>query len=387
MSIINQMLHKLEQRRGSRDASMPEGVRAVARGTDGMKRRSLMVGGFVAAILAGGIYYGWLWWQQSAKPVKSVAVAGKIPGAEIQSQVPVPKAAEKIEDEKTSVDEAKLEAAAKQLLKSEQKTVQKKKKELPAGSHDVLAHVGKVDELVPNLPAASFSPAEKKPSRESAGKIKIARDTQEHSIKSVTPQQQALFHYQKALSWLQQGRVAEARNGLEEALKLEPGYLVSRQALAGLLVDQRQFTQAEQVLQEGLNLNPEQSGFAIALARLQVERGDIRSALDTLYKGLPYGAEKADYQAFLAALLQRSEQHKKAIEHYQAALRLEPSAAWQMGLGISLQAEHRLSDALEAFGRAKASNELAPDLSTFVEQRLRMIKKLLTQQSDKADSR
>jgi len=353
---------------------MPEGVRAVARGADGRKRRSLMLAGFVAALLVGGIYYGWLWWQQSAKPVKSVAVVGKIPSTKTQPQLSAPNPAEKIESELAAVDEAKLEDAAKQLLKSEQKTAQKKKKDLPAGKHDVLAQEGKVDELVPNLPAASLSSVDKKPSRESAGRIKMARDVQDQSMKSVTPQQLALSHYQKSLSWLQQGRVAEAHNGLEEALKLDPGYLVARQALAGLLVEQRQFIQAEQVLQEGLNINPEQSGFAMALARLQVERGDIRSALDTLYKGVPYAAENADYQAFLAALLQRSEQHKKAIEHYQAALRLAPSGAWYMGLGISLQAEHRLPEALESFGRAKASNDLTGDLLSFVEQRIRMIK-------------
>lgn len=386
MSIINQMLHKLEQRRGSREPSMPEGVRAVARSADGMKRRSLMLGGFVTAVLVGGIYYGWLWWQQSAKPANSVTVAGKIPGAETQPQLSAAKPVEKIENEQTAIDDAKLEEAAKQL-KADQKSVQIKKKDRPTGKPGVPAQEDRADDLVPGLPAAPLSSTGKKPSRESAGKIKIVREPLEQSMKSVTPQQLALSHYQKAMSWLQQGRVAEARNGLEEALKLDPGYLVARQALAGLLVEQREFAQAEQVLQDGLRLNPEQSGFAMALARLQVERGDIRSALDTLYKGLPYGAEKADYQAFLAALLQRTEQHKKAIEHYQAALRLEPSAAWQMGLGISLQAEHRLSDALDAFGRAKASNELAPDLSSFVEQRLRMIKKLLTQQSDKTDQR
>jgi len=126
-----------------------------------------------------------------------------------------------------------------------------------------------------------------------------------------------------------------------------------------------------------LTLNAEQYGFAMALARLQIERGDNQAALDTLYKSLPHAADNAGYQAFLAALLQRAEQHKKAIEHYQAALRLAPSEAWQIGLGISLQAENRLAEAQEAFSHAKASNELTPELSVFVEQRLRIIKKSL----------
>lgn len=381
MSIINQMLQKLEQRRGGRDATMPDGVRAVARGPDGKSRRPLLLGVFAAAVLAGGAYYGWLWWQQRVKPVKSVAVAGKIPGAEIPPKIAAPQPAPKVEvgQSLATVAQAQQEAAAKQLSKAAQKTVLKKKKDITAEKSEAQAKESKPDEMVPALSAESLSSPAKKPSRESTGKIRIIREGQEQAMKSVTPQQLALSHYQKALSWLQQGRVSEARSGLEDALKLDPAHLAARQALAGLLVEQRQFNQAELLLQEGLSLNPEQYGFAMALARLQVERGDAHSALDTLYKGLPHAADNADYQAFLAALLQRSEQHKKAIEHYQAALRLAPSGAWQMGLGISLQAERRLPEALEAFGRAKASNELAPDLLAFVEQRMKMVRQQVRQ--------
>lgn len=374
MSIINQMLEKLEQRRGGRDASMPDGVRAVVRASGGNSRRFLLPG-MLAVVLAGGGYYGWLWQQRHAKPVKSVAVAGKIPGAEMPhealEQQPVPK----IEEEPVPlVAVPQQEDGAPPSAESSQKIVPKKKKDLSAEKPAQSAKESKADEMAPSVSVTPASATAKKTSRESSGKIRIAGDEQEAPMKSVTPQQLAISHYQKALSWLQQGRVAEARSGLEDALKLYPAYLSARQALAGLLVEQRQFGQAEHVLQEGLALSPEQSGFSMALARLQVERGDIRTALGTLNSGLPHAADNAEYQAFLAALLQRSEQHKKAIEHYQAALRLGNSATWQMGLGISLQAEHRLPEALEAFGRAKLYNELTPDLMAFVEQRMRMIK-------------
>jgi len=87
---------------------------------------------------------------------------------------------------------------------------------------------------------------------------------------------------------------------------------------------------------------------------------------------LPYAAELPDYQAFLAALLQREGRNKEAIEHYLLALRKVPgSGVWLMGLGISLQAENRQTEAQEAFLRAKASNTLSPDLLAFVEQQLK----------------
>ena len=44
-----------------------------------------------------------------------------------------------------------------------------------------------------------------------------------------------------------------------------------------------------------------------------------------------------------------------------------------MGLGISLQALGRNTDAQDAFRRARASNTLNPDLQAFVDQRLRQL--------------
>ena len=278
------------------------------------------------------------------------------------------------------------EAAQKLLDESLKQTEAAEKSEKPAKNAATQGQNKDVSpgEIVAMEPKENpVQPQVKKYSRENAGKIKLtptSRDVvveQEIPMKSVSPQQQALFYYQKALSWIQQGRVAEARSGLEEALKLDAYLLAARQALAALMVEQRQYQQAEMLMQDGLALNAEQYGFAMALARLQVERGDIRAALDTLNKSLPHAVDNAGYQAFLAALLQRAEQHKKAIEHYQIALRLAPSGAWQIGLGVSLQAENRLAEAQEAFGQAKVSNELTPEMSAFVEQRLRMIKKML----------
>lgn len=371
MSIINQMLQKLEKRHGGREASLPEGVRAVD--TPSQVRRPLALGVLLAALAVGGAYYGWTWWQHRAKPAKSVAVVGKIPDSAPQQAVPVPVQPPKIE----KIEEEKLLAEVAQKLLDESEKAEQQKKNGQLGQKKKVSS-GELAEANVATAVSDAPPAlVKKFTRESAGKIKpYARDfAAEQAMKSVSPQQQALFYYQKALSWLQQGRVAEARSGLEEALKLDAYHLAARQALAALMVEQRQYQLAESLMQDGLNLNAEQYGFAMALARLQVERGDIRSALDTLLKSLPHAADNAGYQAFLAALLQREEQHKNAIEHYQAALRLAPSGAWQVGLGISLQAENRLAEAQEAFGQAKASSELTPELAAFVEQRLRIIRK------------
>lgn len=385
MSIINQMLQKLEQRRGGRDASMPDGVRAVGKMADVRKKPPFLIQGLVLVLIAGVGYTGWFWWQQQAKPGKSIAVTGKIPGVAEplppKSQIAAPSVTD---DTQALIEAAKAakDGSANQPNSSALVNSPKRNKPVRQEIAESRATKERVEEAPLSLNPETHASMPKKPSRESTGKIRVGREGQDSDMKLVTPPQLALSHYQKALSWLQQGRVAEARSALEESLKLDPTYLSARQALAGLLVEGRQFSQAEQVLQEGLNFNPEQQGFAMALARLQVERGDIRIALDTLYKYLPYAYDNAEFQAFIAALQQRSEQHKKAVEHYQAALRLASSGAWYMGLGISLQAEHRLEEAQDAFSKAKASNELAAGLLTFVEQRLRIVKRQLQAPGD-----
>jgi MSHA biogenesis protein MshN len=76
----------------------------------------------------------------------------------------------------------------------------------------------------------------------------------------------------------------------------------------------------------------------------------------------------------MAGVLQRAGRQKEAVEHYQAAVRLQPAnAVWWMGLGISLQADKRNAEAKAAFQRAAESGRLAPELQSFVERRLQQL--------------
>jgi MSHA biogenesis protein MshN len=53
---------------------------------------------------------------------------------------------------------------------------------------------------------------------------------------------------------------------------------------------------------------------------------------------------------------------------------LAPRAGlWWMGMGISLQADNRSAEALDAFRRAKSAGGLSPDLLAFVDQRMKQL--------------
>nr|WP_217344033.1 hypothetical protein [Noviherbaspirillum sp. L7-7A]MBV0878136.1 hypothetical protein [Noviherbaspirillum sp. L7-7A] len=114
-----------------------------------------------------------------------------------------------------------------------------------------------------------------------------------------------------------------------------------------------------------------QADMAMQLARQQLQDNALREAIDTLQRALPQAGARADYHAFLAALLQRDDQHRSAAEHYATALRSAPdNGVWWMGLGISYQALQMATQAQQAYRSAQASRTLSPELAAFVEARL-----------------
>jgi MSHA biogenesis protein MshN len=205
------------------------------------------------------------------------------------------------------------------------------------------------------------------PAQQSPGSI-------DKHIHPSTPAASAENEFRKATELLNRGRVAEAIDGYKLALQRDAGHAAARQALVALLLENRRIEEAQQYLQEGLNLYPDRYTYAILLARIQVDRGDLQGAHDLLRKYAGSAANDAEYHAFDAALLQRLGRHKEAVAGYQAALKLVPGAAlWWMGLGISLQADNREAEALNAFQRAKSAGGLSPALVAFVDQRLKQL--------------
>jgi MSHA biogenesis protein MshN len=158
-------------------------------------------------------------------------------------------------------------------------------------------------------------------------------------------------------------------------LGLHPEHLQARQALVGLLVQDRKLEEAERLLEEGVKLTPGQIGFNTTLARLQADRGDNERAIATLQAGLEHAQGSAEYAAFLAALLQRQGRHEEAIAQFQTALRIRPSwGVWWLGLAMSLQATGRPTAASDAYRQARAAGNLHPELAALAEQRLQQLR-------------
>ncbi len=371
MSLINRMLQDLDARStdGTANSDIHGHVRAVAESS------KIHVGWWIAlaaavALLVGG---GAIWFfYKPARPIAvPVSAAAQVPPPSMLSLkiapdltvAPLPATPKPVTEPQPPGAEIVAPVEAKP---AEKKAAASQARE-PAA---ILARPSPLPKKaepdgMPSVPAAkAASPAT--PKLEEPPPVVLNKQ-----IKEPTPQQRAENEYRRATSLMQQGKIAETIEVLEQVLLLDPQHGAARQTLIGLLVDSKRVDDAMRKMREGLDLDPNQPGLAMILARRQVEKGELRPAVETLQKTLPYALERADYHAFLAALLQRQANHKEAVEHYFVALRKTPqNGVWWMGLGISLQAENRVPEAQDAFGRAKASNSLSPELKAFVEQKL-----------------
>jgi MSHA biogenesis protein MshN len=405
MSLINKMLQDLDARGTPKDGELPGQVKPVAREPYRANRRVIAaaVGGALAASALG-----WLAWNQLHRVPRPVAVApapiapartapvvtGPAPVVTGPAQAPVaaPVEAPRAEPAPVSaaapVDDA---PAAKHMTRAERRAERKRLREEKAAARKAArVHAKDVAPMEPDgaearearrAMAQALAARGKSAKKTSAAIVAAAREAAHDGAapkgrraqgRQETNAQRAEGEYRRALASLQEGRMTETVAALEQALKIEPTHEAARQTLVGLLIEANRNDEAMRQLQLGLTLDPRQPAMAMLLARLQIERGG--NGIDTLTRTLPYAGNNAEYRAFLAAALARQQRHREAAEQYQQAVRAVPSnGVWWMGLGISLQAEKRNGEALDAFQRARASGALSQELQGFVERRIQQL--------------
>jgi len=345
VSLINKMLQDLDGRSTPGAAAADLYSKPVARMENRPPLPVLIGGAAAVVVLAVGGALAWHYLQKPAaevapQPVKVVMTAPSPVSMTVTRHAvpPASASASAVEDE------------------PEQTPVVTEKAPRPAEPKAMRAPAA------PKPAAAAPKPAQK------AKAVAAAQGT----AREENPAQRAEAAYRNALNRLQEGWVSDAVVSLEQALQINPRHDAARQTLVGLLMENKRFDDAMRHLQAALALDPRQSAMAMLLARLQIERGG--SGIETLTRTLPYAGGDGEYLAFLAGALQRQQRHGEAAEQYQAALRSAPhNGVWWMGLGISLQAEKRDAQALEAFRNAKGTGSLNAELLAFVERKIQQL--------------
>ena len=365
MSLINQVISQLEQR-GAEETQELAMVRPVSR-TDRSRKMPWLVLLPLALLLVSALL-AWQWQKKVTAQNNSLASAQRSMPI---SQPPAPASAA---GAMVTAQSAVAEIAPVFQLSLELSA---------AGLANPSADTGEAITVPPHhtaaprtrLPAPPGNKVAKLANEKPVTTAPIAPAPADNSalpMKQVSPRQQAEAEFRKAVSLMQQGRVDDAIAGYQAALNLDAGHDQARQALVQLLLENKRGADAERVLQDAIKNRPEKLRFVMMEARLQVERGAVADGVATLEKSSSFAGQQPDYQAFLAALLQRQEQHKEAVEHYQIALQQMPNnALWLMGEGISLQALQRNAEARDVYNRALSTRTLRPDLQSFVQQKLK----------------
>jgi len=372
MSVINQVLLDLDRRRASaaERRGIPSYVRALPVNSRYV-RREWIAGG--VAVLAALV----IWMQRAAPEAPRASAPAALTGTEIAIETAVAPAAgvaidadrddpaQPVPAFRLSQELSNPPAEASPPLVAS-RLISRMDLEPPPATTRAQPRPAPV---VTDQSAVVITKSAPAPASAAAGKAEIHKQ-----VRQLTQQELAENEYRKATGLLHQGLPAEAQQGFEEALRLQPEHHAARQGLVGLLLETRKLGDAERVLQEALALAPAQTGFTITLARLQVHRGDTAEGVATLKRGYEYGRGNADYHAVLAALQQRLGQHEEAVEQFQAALRLKPArGVWWLGLGTSLHEVKRTADAQEAYRRARGAADIQPELAAVAEQRLRQL--------------
>lgn len=400
MSLINKMLQDLDARGGTGTRAGGESVRSVAASRARSPAMLAVRTGVALVALALAVWYGWTQLHKapaaklpkiagsvdSVNPAAAAKPAAAAPAGAGGMVAAAPVGAVGTASGRDDTAPALTGEAARQASRAARaERIEARHKRENAQEHDA----GLAAQLAEARRKANEARAEAKalaaaragegkgagraaPSAGSQPRVAAKATPQreaETSGVTVTSQQQGDNAYKRALASLQEGRVQDAMASLEQAVFAYPRHDAARQALVGLLLEARRHEEAMRHLQLGLGLDPKQQQMAMLLARLQIERGG--PAVETLMRTLPYAGNNPDYLAFLAGALQKGQRHKEAVEQYQAALRLMPqNGVWWMGMGISLQADKRNSEAADAYHRAKASGSLSPELASFVERKL-----------------
>ncbi|MCG9730298.1 tetratricopeptide repeat protein [Shewanella sp. Isolate13] len=169
----------------------------------------------------------------------------------------------------------------------------------------------------------------------------------------------------------QQGLHRDALTYYEAALAYDPSLHQARRQAAALYYGQSKLAKAAKLLEQGQLLFPQEYEFSLLLARVQQAGGQAEQALKNLAK-IPDNSvlaiKKWHQQSDLA---QAQKDYPVAEQSFRQLAKYEPSQGrWWMGLGYSLDAQQKYTEAKAAYSQALSQGNLSAQAKVYVDNRL-----------------
>jgi len=158
-----------------------------------------------------------------------------------------------------------------------------------------------------------------------------------------------------------QGKVVEAIQAAEQALKLRPDLEIAHYNLGNLYVRAGRFDLAQRHFEEALRLSPNYAEAHSNYGQFLAERGDLAAGIEHFHKAIALNPSVARAHLNLAVALAKTGRMEEAIVPLQRAIALSPEAAEPVYyLGSVYAAQSRYAEAEAAFIQAL---RLQPDFA------------------------
>ena len=187
---------------------------------------------------------------------------------------------------------------------------------------------------------------------------------------TLSPAEEAALQRRRAEQAMAKGDLPKARESFSALLQATPLDHQAREKLAGLLFGAGDDAGARRVLEQGVALAPGYANYRLLLARMEMSAGQKSRALARLRDCEPEVRSNLDFYATRAALAQELGDYPLAASSYQRLTLQQPAEGrWWLGLGISYEKAGRPQAALDAYRRAEMSAGLSAPSREFVRQR------------------
>jgi tetratricopeptide (TPR) repeat protein len=164
-------------------------------------------------------------------------------------------------------------------------------------------------------------------------------------------------HYSWGLALAQQGKLSEAMEHYQTALRLKPDYADAHNNVGAVLADQGKLAEASEHYQRALQIRPEYAQAHYNLGAALAQQGKPAEAIAHYRQALRIKPDDALAHTNWGVELAEQGKLLEAIEHFREALRIKPDYALaHRNLGQALTQQSNLTEASEHFqqaGRAK----------------------------------
>jgi len=377
MSLINQMLHDLDNRR-PRDESRSAGY--VVAGLHSPRaafssaavalasRENRISTGANILLLSLGILLAAVVWRYMSlvSDQGNTAPAGAKSGTAIIEKQPL---------EVAPQQGIQLASLSTSLTDGGETIIPKPGNAAPLIEHtEIPGTINKHEPVMPSTSASAVHPAHQLFRPESSTpKTGVTGITKK--FRPLSPEQIAEAAYRAGIENIQKGKISEGMRELQNALASHQGHIKAREILAGLLIRSGQSNEAGDLLNKGIELHPGNSQYVKLYSRILLEQGKREMAIQVLEANKPALINDLEYFAILAAVYQQLKQHHEAARIYTQLVNIQPGrGVFWMGLGISLEADGKHDKALEAYQRAKVSGNMDSNVMQFINDKITFMK-------------